>query len=563
MILRKDEIDELMTVVEEGARADKRTVKLFVEPAKGTLKRAKNRRHHLIFGRRGSGKSSLLIKSAQELVDESFPTVYIDLEPFKGHSYPDIILSVLITIFSKLRVYFEVNEKILRNKWYEFWKRKPTNQESEKIAIIAKLKLLEQELSERLFAGEVLNITNKIIDSNKKSKEQKGSVRIPIHTSSEIEGSIARAVERSHQQEQTEAYEKSKTDLLLNKMLEFRELFSKITTFSKKSVFLFLDDLYHVKKDNHAQLLDYLHRILKGNDGYLKVGTIRTRSKWYIHAPQPTGLKIGDDADEIDLDQTLEKFLSTKDFLRTILRAYIDKVNAPDLDEFVSDSGLDRLVLSSGGVARDFLGLFRKSILEGRERLRRDAKHHRGIKLTAEDVNVASGDYGDIKKEELQRDTDEDTKLLEEAFEKIKIFCIKVSKKNVFLVNIDASGQNYELLQELIDLRLIHLVKRRVTTKQNKGEVYRAYLLDVSQYTGERTQRGIELIDFWKDSRKEDLRKQRMIYNPDWSLDEIEQMARENENDKPTIEEQKKDGRSINKNDPPDSSKGSQGTLFD
>ena len=121
---------------------------------------------------------------------------------------------------------------------------------------------------------------------------------------------------------------------------------------------MFLDDLYHINRSDQADLIDYFHKIAKGNNLWIKIATIRNRTTWYSHTPQPVGMKIGDDADEINLDLTLEKFSTTRDFLTTILDRYVADKNAPNLDLLITDGGLDRLVLSSGGVTRDFLGLF-------------------------------------------------------------------------------------------------------------------------------------------------------------------------------------------------------------
>lgn len=102
-LLFQNQIDELATKVEEGSRANKGNIDRFSEPAEGTLRRSKAKRHHLIFGRRGSGKSSLLYKAADDLTKDKHPVALIDLEPFKGHLYPDIIISVLIASFKKYK----------------------------------------------------------------------------------------------------------------------------------------------------------------------------------------------------------------------------------------------------------------------------------------------------------------------------------------------------------------------------------------------------------------------------------------------------------------------------
>jgi hypothetical protein len=99
--LSSPSVDKLATLVEEGIRANKKSVGRFLEPAPGTLRRAKSKRHHIVFGRRGSGKSSLLYKSCSELSKDGHVTAYVDLEPFKGHHYPDLLISVLIASFTK------------------------------------------------------------------------------------------------------------------------------------------------------------------------------------------------------------------------------------------------------------------------------------------------------------------------------------------------------------------------------------------------------------------------------------------------------------------------------
>lgn len=59
-IVDSAEVDKLAIAVEEAARAASVAKPRFVEPARGTLDRAKARRRQIVFGRRGSGKTSLL-----------------------------------------------------------------------------------------------------------------------------------------------------------------------------------------------------------------------------------------------------------------------------------------------------------------------------------------------------------------------------------------------------------------------------------------------------------------------------------------------------------------------
>lgn len=56
-LLNSEAIDRLLIIVEEATRATNETPRRFIEPARGTLDRSKSRRHHIVFGRRGSGKT--------------------------------------------------------------------------------------------------------------------------------------------------------------------------------------------------------------------------------------------------------------------------------------------------------------------------------------------------------------------------------------------------------------------------------------------------------------------------------------------------------------------------
>src|SRR5208283_1382852 len=100
-VLDTPEVENLVILVEEATRSSKEGVKRFIEPAQGTLRRAVNKRHHMVFGRRGSGKSSLLRKAAADLTVDRRPIAYVNLETFKSHSYPDVLLSVLISTFAE------------------------------------------------------------------------------------------------------------------------------------------------------------------------------------------------------------------------------------------------------------------------------------------------------------------------------------------------------------------------------------------------------------------------------------------------------------------------------
>jgi len=144
-ILDGHEMDALVTLVEEAARSTEEGVKHFVEPAPGTLRRAISKRHHFVFGRRGSGKSSLLRKAAADLTVSRCPMAYVNLEAFKGHSYPDVLLSVLISTFQEFRQWMDtaaVHPATRRSFWQKLFgsmRTRPPHNKQEASALAALL----------------------------------------------------------------------------------------------------------------------------------------------------------------------------------------------------------------------------------------------------------------------------------------------------------------------------------------------------------------------------------------------------------------------------------------
>jgi len=178
--------------------------------------------------------------------------------------------------------------------------------------------------------------------------------------------------------------------------------------------------------------------------------------------------------------------------------------------ELLTPGALDRLVLASGGVARDFLSITNKAISVARER----GKTFRGTKVNTEDVNQACGEHEGTKREELSKDAGSDQPALISEFERVRAFCLEEKKENCFLVEKDQRATGYRQIQELVDLRLLHLGKSRVTVRDRPGKIYEAYLLDFSQYTGERKKRDIKIVQFWKTGAEDQLRRATLVYEP-------------------------------------------------
>jgi len=106
---------------------------------------------------------------------------------------------------------------------------------------------------------------------------------------------------------------------------------------------------------------------------------------------------------------------------------------------------------------------------------------------------------------------DQEHTSLEESFQRVRAFCVNEAKTNLFLVEPNEASQGYAVIQELVDLRLVHKINSRVTVSKRQGEIFEAYMLDVSEYTQSRKRKGFEEIMFWGKDRNEKMRKVSLI----------------------------------------------------
>lgn len=501
-------------MVEEAARSSESGVKRFIEPAQGTLRRAVSKRHHLVFGRRGSGKSSLLRKAAADLTVDRRPIAYVDLESFKAHSYPDVLISVLIKSFYEFEQWLKTAAVFPANRtsfWARLFGTTPGRSayKREPVADLAsRIHKQIEELERQLHSDDdaLTETTHK--ETNAATSEANSSANLGVPQHAGIAGGFSAKDHAEVVKESKEQSKRSKTAFLHRHIMDYQKIFRDIGAICGGDSYLFLDDLYHIRRVDQPNVIDYFHRIAKGNSLWLKIGTIRHRSRWYVNGDPPTGLKTGDDADEIDLDLTLEKFGLTKNFLVNVLDGFVNECEGLQLHEVLNDGAIDRLVLASGGVARDFLAIFRKAVDVARQR----GEDYRGVRIGSEDVNAAAGEHEPSKREELKRDTLEDQAQIEKQFEKVVHFCLERAKANVFLLEKSAAGEEWNLIQELVDLRLIHLVRSRITVRTQPGRLYEGYMLDLSQYAGSRKRRGFEIVKFWESDSADELRRVKLVY---------------------------------------------------
>jgi hypothetical protein len=265
----------------------------------------------------------LLRKAAADLIVDRRPIAYVNLEAFKSHSYPDVLLSVLISTFAEFEQWLRTaaihpaNRKIFWQKLFGSNPSRPAfnKNDADHLAkdFAKEIRALEDQLHS---ADDVVTTTN-----TKQTSGYNSGLGVSGEldaTAAKIKTTLSEPDSESTERENKEEYRKSKIDFLHRHILYYQKLFRRFSELSSGDSFLFLDDLYHIRRLDQHQLVDYFHRIAKDNHLWLKIGTIVHLGN--IHGNPPIGLKLGDDADEIDLDLTLEKYSLAKEFLKRLRR---------------------------------------------------------------------------------------------------------------------------------------------------------------------------------------------------------------------------------------------------
>lgn len=263
---------------------------------------------------------------------------------------------------------------------------------------------------------------------------------------------------------------------------------------SQRSIFIFVDDVHYLASADVPLFLDLLHGVTRDSSVWLKIAGIQHQTRWFIPVP-PTGLQTGHDATIIPLDVTLEHPERAKSFLENVLRGYVEECGALPLSNVLSSAALDRLVLASGGVPRDFLTLCAASIQTARQRP--NAKT-----VGVQDINNAAGVAGQTKLQELEDDaaaTHGRSGELVASLIAVRNFLLNEQEITYFRVDFrdkELLPSEYRVLQALADLRMLHLINPSVSDQHHAGQRSEVYLLDLSQYTGSRLKQGIHVLDF-------------------------------------------------------------------
>lgn len=462
----KEELNKLISYIEENTRADKVSGIEFIDP-RNFKSRVIGKQNYVVFGRRGAGKSTLLktITDSDERI-----RVYINLEDYKDITFPNIIIKILIAFYSNLISGLNKEKSIAKPRRFI-----RTNK------LIKSIKKLIKELESKLIAPDSYAERKKKVykqeDSITGGLNYKGAkIGASAKENSELESEFSWEIDKLNE---------LKTSLDINKAR-----IEEIIKFRGKQIILIFDDFYFIPKKIQPFLLDYFHRLTKSNELYLKIGTIKHRSHLYFQSEKSyIGMEMNADIYDIDLDYTLDKWNDLKNFKRDLINESIraSKSSIEILDIF-NEQSFNQLCIASGGVPRDFLVLFIKCC-----QLLNDKKK----KITVPDVRETAIQNYVNKKSALEKDSSDDSNILEACINYLRDTVFSLKRTNVFLIENESLNREDEvkqILRELIDLRFLHVIDNNTSAAPSDGKRYSAYLLDVSLYDNGRPRDFKEIV---------------------------------------------------------------------
>lgn len=453
-----EEIQKLSSFIEANTRASEKSGITYIDPRK-FKSRILIKQNHVIFGRRGAGKSSL-INTIKENEEKDYYYVYTNIEDYKDVSFPNILIHVLRD-FSK-----QLAKQIKGDSGFFQFKKKWIGRKIRK-----QLKKSIDEFQKHLNNPDKYDEdikTKKGFNSSSTAGVKVDPVSMEVKEGESLDIEIAKKIP------------KDKLETLKNSIPIFKEAIKQIEVFSSKPIFLIFDDFYFLPKKSQVLFVDFFHRLTKDTNLYLKIATIRHRTKLYSNLNgSHFGTELGHDIIEFDLDYNLDRFEELKKFMKSLIEecAKLCGINF-NMDDLFSDGALIQLCMASGGVPRDFLTLFVKASNNYNSSMNR--------RISKRDITEAAIQSWANKQTNLKTDSAEEREILEEYLLYIKDKIISEKKTNMFLVannDLDSYPQIRQAIKELVDFRMLHLVDPNTSASGSaSGTRYTAYMVDIGLY---------------------------------------------------------------------------------
>lgn len=484
-------LQKLRTIINENLRTQIENDKINYISAGNTVNDIIAKQSHCIFARRGCGKTLLLHHSKRALENDT-KAIYINCEDFKHHSFPNVLIELLDSTFKELE----------RNLPGWFGRKK-------------ELKSILNDVRSSLYtlrqSPDQQSIEVKTTEKEEAEQRNKAALKATAQTpfiKPTLELSRDRLFRSANDVEKKYIHNESKLQELNHNLPKYKKDVRDFFEISKKlrSVFIQIDDFYHLNRADQPFVADYIHRLCKDTPLKFKIATLKHNSVMYIErAGQPIGIQERHDYQPVNIDFNFEQFDRTLSQMRGIFIAYAQLAGMSQIEfsSLFKGKGFERLVLAGGGVPRDCLSFF----LEVLERVKTQDPDG---KIGKDDVRFLSKETFERRIDELKQDSEgQDQDALLRGIYAIRSFCLE-KKSNIFLVaenQIQTEDDFKTLIYRLLDYRIIHRVATSLTHKSKTGTSYQAFAIDIGCYAYMRNlQHRLTEIDITEATAKEKMR---------------------------------------------------------
>ena len=467
-------------------------VEAFVDP--GILPQVDNVNSQIIYGRRGTGKTHVLRVLESELkTRKKVCVLYVDARTFGSTSqFTDVSVPLPTRCTSLFRdLLGEIYNSLL-----EF----VVNQEGpDADKALQELSVLEAGFIEPLSMKKQESVTDK--QSLKTSSKSGVDAKLSV---SEPSLGAASSGDRSQEAESASTYCFEYSDKVV-----FPSISSPIKTvlgLYSAQLFILLDEWSSLPLDVQPYFAEFIKRALLPLAGVaLKIGTLEYRSEFGVNTPNGLiGFEMGADISAfLDIDDyyvydrnpegITDAFadILVKHLSNELPQGYLAQVGIETGTKLASKLFTERkvfqeLVRASEGVVRDLINIFSKAYFVANRKIRH--------KIERDAVLEAARQWFEQDKEQNLSDE------LRAVLRRITDEVIGSRKARSFLLPRELSA--HSTVQQLFDLRVLHLVQRGYADKDRPGVRYNIYSLDYGTY-----------VDLMNTSKK-----------PDLGFDEVEEL---------------------------------------
>lgn len=475
--IKSRRVQQSVSKLDGFLRAEYNSEKNYLEYYAGleTLDKVISIKDQIIYGRRGTGKTHLLKALQEKLLadDQKYLPVYIDLRTFKPTLESDNDLYYALIIFQEIVV--EVLKCVYVNLDYLYQEYTVEQQkiiiDPQRRKILALLEKFNRSFDGKSFTK--MGETGFRVNEVKKLATNLKIAKIP-----ELFGSKEVNKEIESEDEKIKYISFSDMSDAISELLEAVDI---------DRIFCLLDEWSEIPETSQYILAEFLKRTFVPKKVTLKIAAIPNRTQ--LISENRIGLEDGGDIFGFPLDNRYIYELYpeiTKAFFNELLYKqlylmdpqlyeifYDNKEKRPVhnfINIFLANQALREILIASAGIPRDFLNIFISAYNIF------FTKTNNGHLVVADIRNATVEWYGVDKKKTV--DANSNAKLL---LDKI-INDILITKKRCHFL-IPEKYEKVKELNDLIDLRVIHLRKRGISHKGNKGVVYNVYYLDYACYT--------------------------------------------------------------------------------